>query len=224
MTDFPLPSLLGASATTPSATGAVESERSVAAGDFETFLTLLTAQLRNQDPLQPLDSTEFVSQLASFSTVEQVIGSNERLDQLIAATAEQETAGLASWLGTEAADRDGRIRAGEAPVDFSVPEEPGAAKTEIVILDAAGNERRVLNAQPGERAEIDPIALGAAADGETLRIVLRYSTTEAVLRETPATIFGRITEVTADQDGPVLRREDGLSLRPSAITALSTPM
>ena len=49
------------------------------AGDFETFLKLLTAQLRNQDPLQPMDSTEFVAQLASFSAVEQQVRANDRL-------------------------------------------------------------------------------------------------------------------------------------------------
>ena len=55
-----------------------------AAADFDSFLNLLTAQLRNQDPLQPIDSTQFVAQLASFSTVEQLIGTNERLDALAA--------------------------------------------------------------------------------------------------------------------------------------------
>ena len=52
------------------------------AGDFETFLSLLTAQLRNQDPLKPMESTEFVAQLASFSAVEQQVRTNDRLDEL----------------------------------------------------------------------------------------------------------------------------------------------
>lgn len=42
-------------------------------GDFETFLRLLTTQLQNQDPLDPTNSTEFVAQLANFSSVEQQV-------------------------------------------------------------------------------------------------------------------------------------------------------
>lgn len=51
--------------------------------DFDDFLTLLTTQLKNQDPLSPMDSTEFTNQLVSFSQVEQQIRSNDTLDQLL---------------------------------------------------------------------------------------------------------------------------------------------
>src|ERR1700754_527009 len=48
----------------------------------EAFLKLLVAQLQNQDPLNPQDNYEFVAQLAQFSSLEQTIGINDRLDQL----------------------------------------------------------------------------------------------------------------------------------------------
>ena len=53
-----------------------------AESDFQTFLELLTAQMRHQDPLEPLDSTQFVAQLAAFSSVEQQIETNSKLDEL----------------------------------------------------------------------------------------------------------------------------------------------
>jgi len=56
------------------------------AQDFDDFLTLLTTQLQNQDPLNPTDSTEFTNQLVQFNQVEQQINSNTKLDELIAAT------------------------------------------------------------------------------------------------------------------------------------------
>jgi flagellar basal-body rod modification protein FlgD len=52
--------------------------------DYDTFLRLLVAQMKNQDPTKPMDSTEYVAQLATFSNVEQLIASNRKLDQLVA--------------------------------------------------------------------------------------------------------------------------------------------
>lgn len=54
------------------------------AEDFSQFLELLTTQLQNQDPLSPMDSTEFTNQLVQFSQVEQQINSNTKLDDLVA--------------------------------------------------------------------------------------------------------------------------------------------
>jgi len=53
------------------------------ASDFTQFLTLLTTQLQNQDPLSPLDSKEFTDQLVQFSQVEQSINTNTKLDDLL---------------------------------------------------------------------------------------------------------------------------------------------
>jgi flagellar basal-body rod modification protein FlgD len=50
--------------------------------DFQTFLKLLTAQMRHQDPLEPLDATQFVAQLAAFSSVEQQIETNTKLETI----------------------------------------------------------------------------------------------------------------------------------------------
>lgn len=49
------------------------------------FMTLLVAQLKNQDPLQPQDNTAFVAQLAQFNSLDQLIGIRESMDQLVAA-------------------------------------------------------------------------------------------------------------------------------------------
>lgn len=50
---------------------------------YDDFLKLLLAQMQNQDPLKPIDSTEYVSQLATFSNVEQAIKQNAKLDQIL---------------------------------------------------------------------------------------------------------------------------------------------
>lgn len=57
--------------------------------EFDTFLQLLTAQIRNQDPLAPLDSTQFVEQLATFSQLELQATTNNKLDEITRLLAQQ---------------------------------------------------------------------------------------------------------------------------------------
>jgi len=63
---------------------------SAATVDYESFLKLLIAQMRNQDPTQPMDSSEQIAQLASFSAVEQAVQTNARLDSLLTMSALQQ--------------------------------------------------------------------------------------------------------------------------------------
>ena len=73
-----------------SATSAVTADQSKAtlasnklSDDFDNFLTLLTTQLQNQDPLEPMDSNEFTQQLVQFTEVEQSIATNKNLEQIL---------------------------------------------------------------------------------------------------------------------------------------------
>jgi flagellar basal-body rod modification protein FlgD len=71
--------------TTASSTGATASQTATAAAptvDYNAFLRLLIAQIRNQDPTKPMDSTQYMAQLASFSSVEQAVQTNAKLDAL----------------------------------------------------------------------------------------------------------------------------------------------
>jgi len=74
--------------------------------DYDSFLKLFMAQMKNQDPTKPNDPTETLSQLASFSNVEQAIRSNGKLDSLLSAS----NATLASVLiGRRLSNLDGSI-------------------------------------------------------------------------------------------------------------------
>lgn len=74
-------------------TETTESDTSSTASDtseqFDTFLNLLTAQIRNQDPLAPLDSTQFVEQLATFSNLELQAKNNQILESIASMLAQQ---------------------------------------------------------------------------------------------------------------------------------------
>lgn len=68
--------------TNTSSTNASGTNATAPNADYNTFIKLLVAQMKNQDPTKPMDSTEFVSQLASFSAVEQQTQTNTKLDKM----------------------------------------------------------------------------------------------------------------------------------------------
>jgi len=118
---------------------AEQKSSSALASDFETFLRLLTTQLQNQDPSKPLDSTEFVAQLASFSAVEQQINTNTKLDQLITQVNGGMTADLSKWIGAEVKSKAPALFEG-APVDvfFKIPQSANSAQ--LIVKNDAGVE------------------------------------------------------------------------------------
>lgn len=71
-----------ASATSAPPTAATDSA-SKASVDYQSFLKLLVAQMKNQDPTDPMDSTQYMAQLAAFSQVEQSVQMNTKLDQML---------------------------------------------------------------------------------------------------------------------------------------------
>ncbi|RUW52459.1 flagellar hook assembly protein FlgD [Mesorhizobium sp. M1A.F.Ca.ET.072.01.1.1] len=69
------------------ATQASTQQTSKTAVDYQSFLKLLIAEMKNQDPTKPMDSTEYVAQLATFSQVEQSVQTNSKLDQIMQSSA-----------------------------------------------------------------------------------------------------------------------------------------
>jgi len=93
------------------------------AGNFDTFLKLLMTQLQNQDPTNPLDTTQFTSQLVQFASVEQQIATNSNLSQLIALTQGEQVLQASSVIGKKVLVQADHIplQNGAAELSFSVP-------------------------------------------------------------------------------------------------------
>ncbi len=80
------------------------------AGNFDTFLKLLTTQLQNQDPMSPMDSNEFTQQLVAFSSVEQQINTNDNLQSLIALSLSQQASAAVNYIGHSVVMTNGAAR------------------------------------------------------------------------------------------------------------------
>ena len=72
-----------ATAAASGSTSTATATKAASTVDYNSFLKMLIAQMKNQDPTNPTDPTQFVSQLASFSSVEQAIQTNTKLDSLL---------------------------------------------------------------------------------------------------------------------------------------------
>jgi flagellar basal-body rod modification protein FlgD len=74
--------------------------------DYQSFLRLLVAQMKNQDPTSPMEATDYVAQLASFSQVEQSVQINNKLDSILQASTFAQAGGL---IGKHITSADGEV-------------------------------------------------------------------------------------------------------------------
>ncbi|MGM0583792.1 MAG: flagellar hook capping FlgD N-terminal domain-containing protein, partial [Pseudomonadota bacterium] len=193
------------------------------ASDFETFLSLLTAQMRNQDPLKPMESTEFVAQLASFSSVEQQIRSNEKLDSILAALDGGAEGGLADWIGREV-ESSAAVRFDGAPLDISVTPRPGADRAVLVVRNQEGGEVARLAADPAaQRLEWNgQIGAGEAPPGR-YAFSVDYMSGDEVLGSAEGRTYARVRELRLNEDGPRLVLEGGSEVAADDVAALRAP-
>lgn len=125
-------------ATQSSSTSAAQQAQTKLTGDFQSFLTLLTTQLKHQDPLEPVDSTEFTSQLAQFAAVEQGIATNANLEKLIASNMTSQALGAVGYLGKEIAAKGNEAALKGGTAHFAYELASNADSVAIGITNEAG--------------------------------------------------------------------------------------
>ena len=124
----------GSSSPKSSTTGV---DKDTLAGNFQTFLTLLTTQLKNQNPLDPLDTNQFTSQLVQFAQVEQQLKQNDQLAALVALQKTAQSTAALEFVGRTVAVNGATapLRNGVATWDLAVPK---PATATINIQSATG--------------------------------------------------------------------------------------
>lgn len=119
------------------------------ADDFDTFLTLLTTQLQNQDPLEPMDAQQFTEQLVQFTSVEQQIASNQSLETILALQSANARMSATDYIGREVtiSSNVSALENGEARWAYALPRE--AASTELMVTDQSGRVVATLAGETG---------------------------------------------------------------------------
>lgn len=127
---------------TGAANNAVKTGSSVVklADDFQQFLTLLTTQLQNQDPLSPMDSNEFTNQLVQFAQVEQQINQNQKLDDLVALQLSSISSVALGYVGMDISYISSDMNYdGTTPIDITYALDSEAVTARVNIYDDEDN-------------------------------------------------------------------------------------
>lgn len=214
------PAFSPASAPKPSDKGS----NAALSSDFETFLKMLTVQMQNQDPLNPVESSEFAVQLATFSSVEQQVLTNDLLSQLLA----QSGAGLtqmADWVGMEVS-APGQIEYDGTPVTAWVEPAVGADAADLVVMDGYGNEvfRRELSDRNGRIAWAGELSGGGMAlHGSYVLQIESRAADGSVIDRAEAGIYSRVVEARQTSQGVILATQDGRNIPAASVSALRDP-
>lgn len=142
-------------------------DRTRLSDNYDTFLILLTAQLQNQDPLAPMDSTQFTQQLVQFSQVEQQIRTNEQLEGLVSQYQAASAGAALSYLGKDAiieADET-YLAGGAANWAYNLPS--SADSMTITVRDSSGRKIYETTTQPRTVGEHLFTWDGKKTNGET---------------------------------------------------------
>lgn len=133
-----LSSSTAAAASTTASTAATTTTSSVST-DKEAFLKILLTQLENQNPLDPMDTTEFTNQLVSYSSLEQLMTMNEKLDTMVSSINGTSSLSAFSYIGTEVdvSTNASVLQDGEAEWSYTI--ESDAEDVSLQVSDANGN-------------------------------------------------------------------------------------
>ena len=212
--------------TTGSATASrgVEPASSVISSDFETFLLMLTTQLENQDPLNPIESQDFAVQLATFSGVEQQVLTNNLLENLTGALGASDLAQLAGWVGMEA-----RVTApvafDGAPVDVAIDPDPGSDRAELIVRDASGREvsREAVPVSGGTFSWVGQDPLGHPLEAGRYILELASLNQGETTGVRAVAHYARVTEARQGLDGTELVIAGGAVVPSHSVSALREP-
>ncbi|MCK8463348.1 flagellar hook assembly protein FlgD [Aliiroseovarius sp. S1339] len=205
-------------------TQATKNGDAVISSDFETFLKMLTAQMENQDPLNPIESSDYAVQLATFSGVEQQVRTNDLLDGLGTKLGLMGLSDIAGWVGMEA-----RVAApvlfDQSPVTLVPQPANGADETRLVVKNAAGDvmENRVIpmTTDPVEWAGVDQS--GAPLPRGVYTFELTSLGNGRHLSTDPVQAYSKITE-TQNSDGKLwLILESGQKIQAETVSAIREP-
>ncbi len=188
--------------------GGTKADAAMLADTFDTFLALLTTQLKNQDPLDPMKSAEFTSQLVEFSGVEQSINTNKKLDQLVQLQTSSQLNSAVSFIGktVEVISDQLLLKDGAAKLSYGL--DHNAKQTIISIVSEGGRTVRTVQGETDAgRHEFEwdgRDSDGALVPDDVYSFSVIATDGDAETIDTIAASFGIVTGVEVVENAPRL--------------------
>jgi flagellar basal-body rod modification protein FlgD len=190
-----------ATGTSSTSTSSSSSDSASAFGDYESFLQLLITQMQNQNPLDPMDTTEYMSQLVQYAQVEQSLKTNSYLEQLVSTQQSNVNTGTLGYLGQAVSYEGDTATAinGTASWSYTLDE---AANVTLTVSDADGNVvySGTQSANAGTQSFTWDAGSGADGDSYTLSVSATNSSGQPV--SSSITAVGLVTGVDTSGDEP----------------------
>ena len=194
--------------------------------DFNSFLNLLTAQLQNQDPLAPMDSSQFVSQLATLSQVEQSIKSNSNLESILAELQNSTARNDISLLGKSVSVYSDNISLMEGNAEFVYQLAEEASELKVEIKDQAGNVVKVIenpnkSAMAEHRVSWDGVAdNGDIYTNDTFEIAISAKNKEDQSVDYLTKVVTKVESIDLSSITPVLNLMNGQVIESSSVVGV----
>ena len=204
-----------------SAAASSNTKSAFASSDFETFLKMLTTQMQNQDPLNPIDSADYATQLATFSGVEQAVRTNQLLEGMQSQFGLLGMAQIAGWVGQEARAA-APVFVDGTPVTLSPNPAATADRAVLVVKDAQGRtvarEDIPVSAQPYEW--VGTSATGGPLPQGIYNLSLESYFDGNLINSSPMEYYGAIQEARGGAGGTRLVLRGGIEVLATSVSAL----
>jgi flagellar basal-body rod modification protein FlgD len=195
----------------------------------QDFLKLLIAQLKDQDPLAPQDNTQFVSQLAQFSSLQAAMGTNTRLDTITSQNQGQANTQVVSLVGKLATVKGSLVTASGSgiavPVGFTLAGQ--SASTNVSIQDSSGNVIRTIPIGAHSAGLVRMSWDGRDNAGNvmpagTYAVSVQAKTSDGSSISVAQETTGTVQSVAFDKGYPVLTLDNGMQVPVSDLIEVSS--
>lgn len=190
--------------------------------DYQTFLVMMTTQIQNQDPLEPMNANEFAVQLATFSGVEQQVQTNDLLTGLTGQMTMMGMSQMAGWVGNEARFAAPVHFDGSTPITISPNPALAADKAVLVVKDENGNEmsRQEVPVSTANYDWLGTDAEGAPLPAGVYTLSLESYAGDALLGETEVEHYSEILEIRSGLAGTTLLVDGEIEVPSIYVTGL----
>lgn len=191
--------------------------------DYEMFLQMLTTQMTNQDPLNPVDSSDYAVQLATFSSVEQQVLTNQLLSDLTTQLGSSGLADLAGYVGKEVRTK-APVYFDGTPIELLTDIAPGADAASLSVRDESGTliQEFDLGTDGGRVMWAGKDESGAQFPAGVYSFEITSMEGDDVLSQGPAGTYAKILEAQTTSSGLELILKGGIVIAPQDVVAMRT--